>query len=193
MCRSSTANADQTAVAARRVPSWLLGAPLLLLAACGPEDSLDWCLERQDPDTVPATGSLIISYDGRFAKGPVNIEAHVKNVLRAGVITKGCGTDEDGTLWRFFGGWSIPEGTPPEQPLVSDPNGVNLSGDFVVCKGGSCRGGETRIVGFRESWEGTVHSFDLDGGSLAAEAFSEDGFGVEVRVQADLSWPPMSP
>jgi hypothetical protein len=178
----------------RREQAWRLGAPLLLLAACGREEVYDWCTERYDPDTVPATGTLTIDYQGRFATGPVNIEAHVKNVDRAGVITKGCATDAQGTLWRFSGGWSIPEGAPPPQQLVSDPNGVNLSVDFLVCEGGSCLGSrQARVVGLGESWQGTIASFDLDGGSLAPEALSDDGFGAQVRVQADLDWTPMSP
>lgn len=164
-----------------------------MLVACGEEEWHDWCTERYDPDTVPATGTLTIDYQGRFAAGPVNIEAHVKNVERAGVITKGCGTDSGGTLWRFFGGWSIPEGAPPARQLVDDPKGFNLSADFLVCEGGSCLGSrQTRVVGLQESWQGTIQSFDLDGGSLAAEAVSDDGLGTEVRVRADLHWTPKS-
>lgn len=81
-----------------------------------------------------------------------------------------------------------------EQQLASDPEGPSLSVDFLTCRGGSCLGSrQARVVGLRDAWQGSIQSFDPEAGSFAAEALSEDGFGSEVRVQAELHWTPMAP
>ena len=159
---------------------------------CGPEDDFDWCTEARDPDAIPATGSLSIDYQGFFATGPVSIKPYIENDPGEVLIAKGCGTDAKGTLWRFFGGWLVPQGTVlPAELQSDDAAGAVFNAEILVCKDADCAGeNKSRIVAMTSPGSGTVHSFEPGAGIFASDARLSNGLDEEIRIEADLHWVP---
>jgi hypothetical protein len=170
----------------------LLGSMTLaqVLVGCSEPAEPDWCTERQDETAIPANGRLQVDYRGHFATGPVEIEPFVTNEPKTALVAKGCATDRQGTLWRFHGGWVMPEQASFPLDVERQPTEqATFLGRLSVCPHGACVERETEIVGgVFPNGLGTISAYDPAAGSFAGTIRMVNALDEEINVEADLQW-----
>ena len=172
----------------------LLGVSLVCTLGACEEQKLDWCIEDEDENAVPATGTLSVSYQGRYGGGPVSIEPFVKTDPRGVVIAEGCGTDAAGNLWRLRGGWIIPDSQALPAEFEREPDTQGFSGELIICEHAEClEGQEFKVMGgLFVDGRGTISAYDPVLGRFATDTRVTNGLQEEIALTVDIHWTPRS-
>jgi hypothetical protein len=197
MCNSSMSSAKGGGLQLRRstlghLLRSLFGLSLVCTLGACEEKSLDWCIEDEDENAVPALGLLSVSYQGRYGRGPVSIEPFVKTDPRGVVIAQGCGSDAAGNLWRLRGGWIIPDN--PSLPAQFERETEVFSGELIICEHAEClEGQEFNVMGglFVDA-RGTISAYDPALGRFATDTRVTNGLQEEIVLAFDIHWTPRS-
>jgi hypothetical protein len=172
----------------------LLGSSLVYTLDACEEKKFDWCIEDEDQDAVPATGTLSVGYQGRFGHGPVSIEPFVKTDPIGVVIAEGCGSDAAGNLWRLRGGWSIPDSQALAAAFEHTTDTEGFAGELIICEHAECLEGQKFNVmgGPFVDGHGTISAYDPELGWFATDTRVTNGLQEEIALAVDVHWAPRS-
>jgi hypothetical protein len=191
--------ATRYAISQRRIVALLLAS---LFTGCN--EPSDACTEAHNVLSKPATGTLEVTYSGRFGVAPSKSFSPYVFISRPSFIeVSGCALDGKNDLWRFWSEWAFPATTSfptevrvtPDLASALDTNVPGFWGNFLKCHDNNCADRMENILQVfgsndRPQGSGFVDAFDIESGwFLAFAPLTSDG-GETLRIKVNINWRP---
>ncbi|HTM45106.1 MAG TPA: hypothetical protein VL137_09145 [Polyangiaceae bacterium] len=176
-----------------RLPTLLVAAAALVCGACEyhPPSGFFYCVEDQDPTSVPAAGTVRLDQEGTIVTNFDRIGVQYSGDDSSVSIAVGACAAKGNDLWRLRLEWTFPATAVLPVPVERHAADTDFSAYVIRCDDQQCLTGKQHLlqnVGNSTVFTAQVTSYDADVHHFAGAANITNSHGQVSDIKANVDW-----